>query len=199
MTDMSPQPELELTHLLNRFADGDAAAENELVPFIQAELHKMAVRNLRSERRGHTLQPTALVHEVYMRMVGRKTAWAGRVHFFSVAAHVMRGVLVDYARQRQAQKRGGTAVIVPLNEAFVFTEDKCELVLYVNDALLKLAKLDERQAKVVEMRFFADMTEEEIALVLGVSSKTVKRDWAMAKAWLAATLSEGGQLPASAG
>ena len=144
------------------------------------------------ETPGHTLQPTALVHEVYLRIVGRKTAWQGRAHFFAVAAHVMRSVLVDYARKRTAQKRGGILPVVSLDDALTISEDKCELALQVDEALDKLAQFDARQARIVEMRYFGGMTEEEVALLLGISTRTVKRDWTMAKAWLAGALTTPG-------
>jgi RNA polymerase sigma-70 factor (ECF subfamily) len=185
---MHLQSGLAVTQLLKRFADGDPQAEAELVPFIYAELRRMASGQLRRERPGHTLQPTALVHEVYLRLVGRKINWEGRGHFFAVAAHIMRSVLVDYARQRSAQKRGGNSTPICLDDLSVISPDKSELVLQVNEALLKLEQLDARQAQIVEMRYFAGMTEEEIGLLLGISERTVKRDWRMAKSWLAAAL-----------
>jgi RNA polymerase sigma-70 factor, ECF subfamily len=185
---MPLEGDLALTQLLNRFAEGDPAAEAELVPYIYAELKKMASGHLRRERPGHTLQPTALVHEVYLRLAGRKTKWEGRAHFFGVAARVMRAVLVDYARQRGAQKRGGLLTAVPMEDTLAISPDKCELVLQVDEALEHLERLDERQAKIVEMRYFGGLSEEEIGLILGVSPRTVKRDWRMAKAWLAVAL-----------
>jgi RNA polymerase sigma factor (TIGR02999 family) len=185
---MAVDPDIPVTQLLNRFAEGDAAAEAELVPFLYKELRKMAAARFRRERPGHTLQPTALVHEAYMRVVGRKTKWQGRAHFFAVASQVMRRVLVDHARQRTSQKRGGIQASVSLDEAMVISDDKCELVLQVDEALEKLSRIDDRQAKIVEMRYFAGMTEEEIGIILGISARTVKRDWTMAKAWLADAL-----------
>jgi RNA polymerase sigma-70 factor, ECF subfamily len=185
---MPADPAAPLTQLLNRFAAGDASAEAELVPLLYGELRRIAVSQFRRERAGHTLQPTALVHEAYLRVVGRKTAWEGRAHFFSVAAQVMRSVLVDSARQRLAQKRGGGAQQLPIEEPILMSDAKCELALQVHEVLEQLAKIDERQAKVVEMRYFAGFTEEEIALLLGISARTVKRDWTMAKAWLASAL-----------
>jgi RNA polymerase sigma factor (TIGR02999 family) len=185
---MALDADTPLTEFLNRFAEGDSTAEAELVPYLYGELRKMAGAQFRKERPGHTLQPTALVHEVYLRVVGRKTKWQGRAHFFGVAAQVMRSVLVDYARQRSSQKRWGNQAAVSLDDVSVVGEDKCELVLQVDEALEKLALIDSRQAKIVEMRYFAGMTEEEIGLLLGISARTVKRDWTMAKAWLAGAL-----------
>ena len=183
--------ELPITELLNRFGNGDQGAEKELFPYLYAELRKLAFAKLRRERAGHTLQATALVHEVYLRMIGHKAQWNGRAHFFAVSARVMRAILIDYARQQKTGKRGGGIKPLPLDDVLIISSDKAELALQVDEALVQLAALDERQARVVEMRYFAGMTEEEIGLVLGVSSKTVKRDWAMAKAWLATTLSSG--------
>src|SRR5438045_2465711 len=185
---MASDPAIPLTQLLNRLAEGDTAAEAELVPYLYQELRKMALAQFRRERPGHILQPTALVHEAYLRVVGRKTKWQGRAHFFAVAAQVMRSVLVDYARQRSAQKRGGAVVPVSLDETMGISADKCELALIVDEALDKLSAIDARQAKIVEMRYFAGMTEEEIGLLLGISARTVKRDWTMAKAWLTRAL-----------
>ncbi|MBZ5728605.1 MAG: sigma-70 family RNA polymerase sigma factor [Acidobacteriia bacterium] len=185
---MALDPDTPLTELLNRFSEGDSTAEAELVPYLYRELRKMAGAQFRRERPGHTLQPTALVHEVYLRVVGRKTKWQGRAHFFAVAAQVMRSVLVDYARQRASVKRWGTQVAVSLEEAITISEDKCELVIQVDEALEKLRLIDGRQAKIVEMRYFAGMTEEEIGILLGISARTVKREWTMAKAWLAGAL-----------
>jgi len=185
---MPSDPAAPLTQLLNRFSAGDASAEAELVPLLYGELRRIAASQFRKERTGHTLQPTALVHEAYLRVVGRKAAWEGRAHFFRVAAQVMRSVLVDSARQRLAQKRGGGAPALSIDDPILISDDKCELAMQVHEALEKLATIDERQAKVVEMRYFAGYTEEEIALLLGISARTVKRDWTMAKAWLASAL-----------
>jgi len=185
---MGPGGNSDLTELMNRFSTGDPTAEAELIPHIYGELRRMAASRLRRERSDHTLQPTALVHEVYLRIAGRKTTWGGRAHFFAVAAHIMRTVLVDHARQRSAQKRGGVLQI-RLEDCELSTDTRFEVVLQVDEAIDKLGKLDERQARIVEMRYFGGLTEEEIGLVLGVSARTVKRDWMMAKAWLANTLS----------
>jgi RNA polymerase sigma factor (TIGR02999 family) len=186
-----PDPgKADLTELLNRFSAGDPRAESELVPLIYSELRKMAASYLRRERAGHTLQPTALVHEAYLRIAGRHTSWNGREHFFAVAARVMRGILIDHARQRSSQKRGAGALQVEFSDDGPGTAYDFDVVLHVDSALEKLAKLDPRQAKIVEMRYFAGLTEEEIGLLLGVSARTIKRDWTMAKAWLANALTD---------
>lgn len=181
----SPQP--DLTVLLRRIASGDQAAEAELLPQVYDELRRLARACFRGERTGHTLQPTALVHEAYLRLVGtRKVDWQDRQHFFAVAAQVMRRVLVDHARQRTAAKRGGGRVPAALESEFVVTEAFLDTALIVHELLDRLKQADERQARIVEMRFFGGLNEEEIALILGVSSRTVIRDWKMAKAWMAA-------------
>lgn len=186
---MCPDPGDDVTRLLARLSTGDSSAEAELIPRVYAELRKLAVAHLRRERSNHTLQATALVHEVYLRLAGRcADDWHGRAHFFSLAAQIMRRILVDHARQRHAAKRDG-GVMVPFEEVLVISDDRCEVVLHVNDALCRLERRDPRQARVVELRYFAGLTEEEIGLLLGISIRTVKRDWMVAKAWLKAELS----------
>jgi RNA polymerase sigma-70 factor, ECF subfamily len=185
ITPMSREPGDEITQLLHRLASGDSQAEEKLIPQVYDELRKLAAMQLRRERNNHTLDPTALVHEVYLRLLNRPNLnWQGRAHFYGVAAQVMRHVLVDYARQRRAEKRGGTRARIPLGDALSISDEKCETVLNLNDALDRLEKIDARQAKIVVMRYFGGLTEEEIALLLGISARTVKRDWVVAKAWL---------------
>jgi RNA polymerase sigma-70 factor (ECF subfamily) len=175
----------EMTELLHRLARGDREAEQELIPQVYCELRKIAARHLQRERPGHTLQATALVHEAYMRLTDqREIEWQDRTHFFAVAAQVMRRILVDHARQRKAGKRGGGAVQVPFTEELSLADDQCDLIEGIDAALERLERLSPRQARVVELRFFSGLTEEEIAEVLGVSSRTVKRDWTIARAWL---------------
>lgn len=175
----------EITQLLHRISSGDRSAEPELVPKVYLELRKVAARHLRNERTGHTLQPTDLVHEAYLKLAGQKTpGWKDRAHFFGIAAHVMRQILVDYARRQKAEKRGGSGVKVSLEEALLTDSQECQLVSDLDAALERLATMDPRQAKVVEMRFFGGLNEEEIAAVLGISARTVKRDWVSARAWL---------------
>jgi RNA polymerase sigma factor (TIGR02999 family) len=173
----------EVTELLHRAARGDKTAEADLIPQVYRELHKIAQAYLRRERSEHTLQATALVNEAYLRLIaGGETEWQNRNHFFSVAATVMRRILVDYARQRNAGKRSG--VRVSLDENLLISAEQCDLVSDLDAALTRLAALNARQAKVVELRFFSGLTEEEIADVLQVSARTVKRDWTVARAWL---------------
>ena len=185
---MSSDESLDLTKLLNRFSAGDATAADEIIPILFNELRKMAELQLRKERPHHTLQPTALVNELYLEIAGRQTTWQGRAHFFGFAARVMRSVLVDHARERAAQKRGGGQMAVALNQYVIPDASNFELTLQIDNALEQLAQLDHRQAQVVELRYFGGLTEEEIGLVLGISARTVKRDWVLAKAWLATSM-----------
>lgn len=176
---------LEVTQLLDKYRGGDRAALDHLLPLVYKELKQIATRALRSEREGHTLQPTALVHEAYLRMVGSENVpWQNRAHFLGCAARVMRNILVDHARARIADKRGGDAQRVTLSEAFL-QADRCDVDLVaLDDALSALAAFDEEKGRIVEMRFFGGLTEEEIAEVLGVSERTVRRSWTLARAWL---------------
>ena len=180
----------DMTALLQRVARGDKAAEADLLPRIYQELHHMARSYLRGERTEHTLQATALVHEVYLRLIAnQKVDWQGRAHFFGLASQTMRRILVDYARQRAAGKRNA-AGRVSLDEGLLISEDMCDLVSDLDEALDRLAQLNPRQAKVVELRFFSGLKEDEIAEVLSISERTVKRDWRMARAWLYGELSQ---------
>lgn len=177
----------DITVLLRRISSGDRSAEEALLPVIYAELKRIASRHLRGERPGHTLQTTDLVHEAYLKLVpGAAANWENRHHFFAVAARVMRNILVDLARKNSAGKRGGGGPPDrPLDEGMAFGDDgDPELLLALNSALERLEKQDARQNIIVEMRFFGGMTEEEIGQVLGISARTVKREWAVAKAWL---------------
>jgi RNA polymerase sigma-70 factor (ECF subfamily) len=178
----------DVTELLQRFARGDKTAEADLMPKVYRELHRIARAYIRRERPDHTLQATALVHEAYMRLtLQREIDWKSRTHFFAMAAQLMRRILVDYARHRGAGKRGGAHL--SLDEGLQISAQQCALVAELDTALERLAVLNERQARVVELRFFSGLTEEEIAEVIGVSSRTVKRDWTMARAWLYGELS----------
>jgi RNA polymerase sigma factor (TIGR02999 family) len=180
----------DMTELLLRAARGDKQAEADLIARVYRELHRIARAYLRNERPDHTLQATALVHEAYLKLVAqREIDWKNRAHFFGIASQTMRRILVDYARQRNAEKRGGGGTNLSLDEGLVISDDQCDLVAELDTALLKLGELNERQAKIVELRFFSGLTEEEIAKVLGVSSRTVKRDWTTARAWLYGELS----------
>lgn len=175
----------EVTRLLSAWSAGDAAALEALIPLVYDELRRLAGRELRGERPGHTLQPTAVVHEAFLKLVGQKDAtWKNRGHFFAVAAQTMRRLLVDHARQRDAKKRGGEAVRVPLDAAGVTTLPRDADVLALDQALHRLAGLDATQARVVELRYFGGLTLEETAEALDTSSSTVERSFRLAKAWL---------------
>ncbi len=175
----------KITQLLTRFRRGDPDAEGELLPAVYGELRRLAQNSLKRERPNHTLSPSALVHEAYLRLAGSdQPDWQDRAHFFAVAARVMRQVLVDYARRRQAHKRGASFEIISVDKEPAFAESKSADVLALDEVLNRLEQQDERQSKIVEMKFFAGLTFEEIAEILGVSSKTVKREWTMARAWL---------------
>ena len=174
-----------ITAKLQDWNRGNNSAAEELMPLVYDELHKVAARYLRKERPDHTLQPTALVNEVYLKLIDISSVeWQDRAHFFAVSSNVMRRILVDYARAQATDKRGGAMQKVELDEAVSFPRESQVDLLALNDALDKLAELDERQSQIVEMRFFGGLTVEETAEVLKVSARTIKREWAMAKAWL---------------
>lgn len=179
-------PEIsEITQLLLDVRGGSEQAEARLLELVYRELKQIAARFLKNERSNHTLQPTALVHETYMRLAREeKIEWRSRTHFFAVAAKVMRRVLVDYARSRRAAKRGGGVPLAELPETIAVSDERIEQVLAVDEALCRLGEFDLRQSRIVEMRFFGGLKEDEIADVLGVSVRTVKRDWRLARAWL---------------
>lgn len=181
----------KVNQLLKLWNEGDDEAWNKLVPVIYDELKKQAHQLLRQERSDHTLQTTALVHEVFLRLNEQQVIrWENRAHFFWLSAEIMRRILVDYARRRKRQKRGGDLALLSLNSNLRIAVDTSEVdLLELNDALSKLAKFDEQQAKIVELRYFCGCAIEEVAEMLDVSPATVKRDWAMAKAWLHHTLS----------
>ena len=167
-------------------------ALERLVPLVYEELRAIAHRQLRSERANHTLSTTGLVHEAYLRLVDqRRVDWCDRTHFFAMAARVMRRVLVDYARRRGARKRDGARDAAPLDDALAAADEQADLIVALDEALERLAQLEERQARVVECRFFGGYTEEETAELLGVSSRTVRNDWVKAKGWLYRELREG--------
>jgi RNA polymerase sigma factor (TIGR02999 family) len=186
MGDMLPAPDSrEITSLLNQVRKGDQDAANRLMDHLYKQLRQLAAHYMRSERPDHTLQPTALVHEAYLRIFGSQPiTWQNRAHFFAVAARQMRRVLVDHARRAGAGKRGGRAVKVTLDEASGLS-DKCEEDLGAIDEVLdRLEKIDARAARVVELRFFSGLTDKETAAVLGVAVGSVRRDWEFARAWL---------------
>lgn len=174
----------EVTRLLQNLNDGKAEAVDELIPLVYAELRRLAAHYLKNEREGHTLQPTALVHEAFLKLVEQETQWQNRGHFFAMAANLMRRILVDYARGYKAEKRGGDAEKISLDDAFVFVKEKPAQMIALDEALEELAKIDLRRSQVVELKFFGGLNNEEIAEVLGVHSNTVLRDWNLARAWL---------------
>ncbi len=181
----------QITELLHAWGAGDEAALHQLVPLVESELRRLAGAYMARERPGHTLQPTALVNEAFLRLVHAQTVpWQGRAHFFGIAARLMRRVLVDHARARGFQKRGGGAEAVPLEDTILVSRAPDVALLDLDDALRGLAEVDERKARVVEMRFFGGMTVEETAAALGVSIDTVKRDWRLAKLWLLRALKD---------
>ena len=175
----------DVTGLLLAWGQGDQAAFERLVPLVHAELHRIAARCMRGERAGHSLQPTALVNEAYIRLVDvRQVSWQDRTHFLSMAARLMRRVLVDHARKRQYLKRGGGRVQVTLLPELVIAHEPGHDLVALDDALSVLATVDERKSRVIELRFFGGLSVEETAGVLGLSVDTVMRDWKLAKAWL---------------
>jgi len=175
----------EITKLLHGWQGGDRAALDALVPVVYKELRRLAHYELRKERPDHTLQSTALVHEAYFRLVGQDLPqWESRTHFFAIAAQLMRQILVDYARRRRASKRGSGACMLTLDDAMILPQGKDVDVVAIDDALNALAEVDPRQSRVVELRFFAGLSLEEISEVMGIATATVQRDWTAARAWL---------------
>jgi RNA polymerase sigma factor (TIGR02999 family) len=184
----------EITGLLLAWGDGDSEALERLTPLVYQELRRLARGYMRGERAGHALQTTALVNEAYLRLIDAgRMRWQNRAHFFAVSAQLMRHILVDFARARRNQKRGGEAAQVSLDEALTIAPERGSELIALDDALTALAKLDERQSKVVELRFFGGLTEPEIAEVLKVSPRTVNSDWSLARSWLLRELSKGGK------
>ena len=180
-----PEQPPAVTDLLLAWRDGDESALNQLVPLVHVELARMARRHMAGERRGQTLQATALVNEVFLRLVDvQRVNWQNRAHFLAMVARLMRRVLVDAARARQAEKRGGEMVRVTFVEELAGGTDPAAELVNLDEALEALAQLDPRKGKVVELRFFGGLSLEEIAETLGVSTKTVMRDWDFARAWL---------------
>ena len=178
------QQSRNVTQLLVAVRNGNQEAQERLYSAVYDELHRLAARYMRRERPDHTLQATALIHEAYVDMIDQGKDFQNRAHFYGVAAHVMRRILVDHARAHRTAKRGGRDQKISLDDTVLLTAEQSTEVLALNEALERLEKLDARQSKVVELRFFGGLTEEEAAEVLGVSSRTVKRDWRLAKAWL---------------
>lgn len=178
--------ERDITELLTTWQDGSAEALEKLLPLVYDELHRQAARFLRRERSDHTLQATALIHEAYLKLLNQPdVAWESRTHFFAIAANIMRRILIDHARSKNADKRGGDLFKIPLDEApeIAGRERSIDLIA-LDEALTKLEKLDQRQARIVELKYFGDLTLAEIAAALKISRTTVADDWAMARAWL---------------
>jgi RNA polymerase sigma factor (TIGR02999 family) len=175
----------EVTNLLLAWSAGDSSALDRLAPLVQSELHRLARRYMRRERAGHTLQTTALINEVYLRLIdAKKISWQSRAHFYAMASRLMRHVLVDCARERHYLKRGAGALHVSFDKTLIVSAPDNLDILAVDEALTEFAKIDERKARVVEMRFFGGLKETEIAEALGVSVQTVRRDWSLARSWL---------------
>lgn len=174
----------KITRLLQKVREGDSGAFDRLMPLVYDELQEIARRQLRKERPGHTLDTSALTHEVYLKLVDQEVDWENRAHFFVLAARAMRQILIDYARKRNAQKRGGDWTRTTLSPRHLHTEVQMGEMLALDEVLDRLEDLDERASRVVELRFFGGMTEDEVAEVLDVSTRTVQRDWRKARAWL---------------
>lgn len=187
---MTPTPN-QVTQLLRDWRNGDQAAFERLLPLVYDELRRLAGHYLRGERQGHTLQSAALVHEAYLQLLGQEIDWQNRAHFLGVAAQAMRRVLVDYARSRNYQKRGGQVAHVEIEAAATVALAQAGELVALDDALQGLEKLDPRKSRVVELRYFGGLSVEETAEVLGVSVPTVVRDWNTAKAWLRREMSRG--------
>jgi RNA polymerase sigma-70 factor, ECF subfamily len=180
-----------ITQLLEKLSMGNNSVFEELMPLVYDELRKMAKRLMNHQQIGHTLQTTELIHEAYLKLAEKnEKSWQNRAHFFGVAAQAMRHILVDYARSKQSQKRGGIQQQITLDENAIMSKDNSGEMMALNQALDRLAKMDERKVRVVEMKFFGGLTMEEIAEVLHISLKTAKRDWQFARVWLLRELSE---------
>jgi RNA polymerase sigma factor (TIGR02999 family) len=178
-------PPHQVTQLLQKWSEGDETALAKLMPLVHDELHRLAHQHMRRESAGHVLQTSALINEAYIRLVDQPVIhWQGRSHFFGIAARLMRHILVDDARKRNAAKRGGSFIQVPLDEASTVVQEQAANVAALDDALQRLETIDERQGKIVELRFFGGLSIEETAEILKVSPGTVMRDWTFARAWL---------------
>lgn len=182
---MAHEAPSQVTKLLQGWRAGEHSASDALLPLVYNELRRLAHHQLRNERSHHTLQSTELVNEAYLRLVGQNLPkWESRAHFFAIAAQLMRQILVDYARRRQASKRGSGVCMLALDDAVVLRERKNVDVIALDDALNALAEIDPRQSRVVELRFFAGLSLEETSEVMGIATATVQRDWTAARAWL---------------
>ena len=189
MPPISPQ---EVTQLLADWGKGDRSALDKLLPLVHSELRRIAQRQMRQERAGHTLQATALVNEAYLKLAGQQGFdWQNRAHFFAVCAQVMRHILIDHARAQARDKRGGGAIQVSLNDALVVADDQAAHFIALEEALRVLERLDPQKGKIVELRYFGGLSIEEAAEVLNVSPRTVRREWQRARAWLYRMMTEG--------
>ena len=181
----------DVTSLLKKLSEGNQDAADQLIPVIYHELHRLAVGHLRHERPDHTLQPTALVHEAYIKLVAqRNTDWQSRAHFFAVASKLMRRILVDYARRYLRAKRGGGQAKLALGDVLLVSTERPDNMLALDESLTRLEKLDARQGRIVELRYFGGLKIEEVAEILSISPTTVRREWTSAKAWLYGELKE---------
>lgn len=188
---MGGEPQHEVTRILHDWSGGDPNAPERLMPYVYDELRRLARAFLSRERGGHTLQPTALVNEAYLRLVDQtRVNWQNRAHFYGIAASMMRRVLIDHARSHATEKRGGGAVRLSVDDVQLPLEQRADSLVALDEALERLNQIDERKCKVVEMRFFAGMSDEEMAEVLGVTTRTVLRDWKKARLWLYRELSQ---------
>ena len=186
---MARKPPGDVTRLLHRLQQGDRKAESLLIPLVYDELRRLASVYMRRERPGHILQSAALVHEAYIKLSDqKKVSWRNRAHFFAVAAQLMRRILVDHARARLARKRGSRPDLIPVDEAFAFTPERSNDLLALDEALNRLGEKDPRTLQVVELRFFGGLTVEQTAETMGISARTVKREWNFSRAWLRAEL-----------
>jgi RNA polymerase sigma factor (TIGR02999 family) len=182
---MSPEPARDVTQLLASWSQGDNSALDRLLPLVYGELRRLAASYLRRERLNHTLQSTALVHEAFMRLMKQQDVqWQSRAHFYGIAAQMIRRILVDYARSQHAEKRGAGAIRLELDEALAVPQQAGLDLVELNDALERLAAFDERQSRIVELRFFAGLSIEETAEVMRLSPASIKREWTSARAWL---------------
>ena len=189
---MTSAPTSQITALLVEWSNGDQAALDKLLPLVEQELHRLAHAYMRRENPDHMLQTTALVNEAYLKLVDqKKTHWQNRAHFFGIAARIMRRILLNYARDQRRQKRGGNALPVSLSEVSTLTLETPEELISLNEALDRLAAVDERKSRVVELKYFGGLETDEIAEVLKVSPITVMRDWKFAKAWLLREMGNG--------
>jgi RNA polymerase sigma-70 factor (ECF subfamily) len=185
----------EVTGLLKAMRAGDSSAADKLLPLVYAELHRIAEAYMRRERPDHTLQPTALINEAYLRLVGEDIDWNSRGHFIGLAAHVMRRVLVDYARQHNAERRAGGLQRVEMEDNLAISPERLNEVLFLDSALAKLKEKSPRQAQVVELKYFGGLSVEQIASTLDVAPRSVKRDWSLARMFLYRELNPGAALP----